>query len=328
MENFTKLNDLESAALGEIDLNANISFAELGRKLNVSKVTAAKIIERLQQRQIILGFSAVIDVGKIKHTAYGVFIKLKNISQNEYNKLIEKISSSGSVHGIAECAGPYDLMFALNTDHVYSLYEVLASIQQSFAKYFQDCRISTRISVNYYSREYLKTKMQLPRNASFVRTLSKTTEQISLDQLDKNILNILGKNARTPITEIANTLGIARTTVYNRISYLESKKVIIGYLTRIQSPKFGYQVFQLLVSLQNKSPVVVAQILKWASTEPSIIHAVHVLANWDFEITCEVSHQDEVQKIIRRLWSSGPELISNIEIALVFTLFHKYAFAI
>ncbi|MBP9838728.1 MAG: Lrp/AsnC family transcriptional regulator [Proteobacteria bacterium] len=328
METISKLSELEANALAEMDLNAGISFSSLGRKLNTSKVTASNLIERLVSRKVILGYSAVIDLSKIGYTAYGVFIKLKNITEKDYDKLITKISSHSSVHGIAECGGPYDLMFTINAEQIYTLHEVLSSLQQGYARFFQDCKISTRVTVNYYSREYLKRKMKLPREYSFSRTLRKSKSQLPLDDLDKKILNILAGNARIPITEIANKLKVARSTITNRITALESNKVIIGYLSRIQSPSYGYQVFQLRITLQNKSPQIVEQIFKWATTEPCIVHVVNVIANWDFEVTCEVPHQDELQKIIRRLNSYGTDIISDLEVALVFKLFYKYAFTI
>lgn len=328
MYSITKLSDLQTAVLYEIDLAANLSFAEIGRRIGVSKVAVVNAIERLKQEKIITGYSPVINVSKMGHSAYAVFLKLKNISKVEYNNLINQISSLKTVHGIAECGGPYDVMFALNTEDIYSLNESIAKLQQQFSKYFLECRISTRISVHYFTRAYLARKANLPRKATFVRRVCKKTEEAILDDIDKSILNILGKNARISITDIASQLKTTRTTVHKRIKLLETNKVILGYLAQIQSPNFGAHVFQILIYLQNKSPLVVDELVKWASNEKSIIHFVHVIANWDIEITCEVENQNEMQEIIRRLWSSGQASISNIEISLVFKLFQKYSFSI
>ena len=54
----------------------------------------------------------------------------------------------------------------------------------------------------------------------------------SLDETDRNLLNLLGRNARAPVTELARRLGVARTTVQARIERLERSGVIRGYTVR------------------------------------------------------------------------------------------------
>ncbi|MDE2430549.1 MAG: Lrp/AsnC family transcriptional regulator [Burkholderiales bacterium] len=53
--------------------------------------------------------------------------------------------------------------------------------------------------------------------------------RIDLDAIDKKILALLMDNARLPVTTIARSVGIARTTVIARIAALEKRQVIVGY---------------------------------------------------------------------------------------------------
>ncbi|MFZ6656228.1 Lrp/AsnC family transcriptional regulator [Undibacterium sp. TJN19] len=50
-----------------------------------------------------------------------------------------------------------------------------------------------------------------------------------LDDIDHKILALLMDNARLPVTTIAKSVGIARTTVIARIAALEKREVIAGY---------------------------------------------------------------------------------------------------
>ncbi len=49
------------------------------------------------------------------------------------------------------------------------------------------------------------------------------------DQIDRNLISILEKNARVPAAELARRVGLARTTVQERIERLERRGVILGY---------------------------------------------------------------------------------------------------
>ena len=54
-----------------------------------------------------------------------------------------------------------------------------------------------------------------------------------MDDLDKKLIQTLSDNARTPLTELARKLGVARTTVQSRIDRLEKTGTIRGYTLRM-----------------------------------------------------------------------------------------------
>ena len=54
-----------------------------------------------------------------------------------------------------------------------------------------------------------------------------------LDKVDKKIIQILQKNARTPLKEIAAQVFLSSPSVSARIEKLEHEGVIIGYTARV-----------------------------------------------------------------------------------------------
>src|SRR5689334_17353004 len=50
-----------------------------------------------------------------------------------------------------------------------------------------------------------------------------------LDITDRTLLALLRENARAPVTELARSLKLSRTTVQSRIERLERQRVIVGY---------------------------------------------------------------------------------------------------
>ncbi len=67
-----------------------------------------------------------------------------------------------------------------------------------------------------------------------------------LDEKDKEILDILMSNARTPFTEIAQRLNVSEGTVRKRIKRLEDEGVIREYTIDIDPAKLGYRSVTLL----------------------------------------------------------------------------------
>ena len=54
-----------------------------------------------------------------------------------------------------------------------------------------------------------------------------------MDELDKKLVAALAVNARTPVSTLAATLGLARTTVQARLERLERSSIIAGYTVRL-----------------------------------------------------------------------------------------------
>ena len=70
-----------------------------------------------------------------------------------------------------------------------------------------------------------------------------------MDQLDRRIIAALQANARASTTQIAATLGVARTTVHERINRMEQRGLIEGYSVRLGSTEDTPKV-QVIVMLE------------------------------------------------------------------------------
>lgn len=60
-----------------------------------------------------------------------------------------------------------------------------------------------------------------------------------IDEIDRNILNILQSDARTSNAEVARQVGMAPSAVFERIRKLEERGVIRGYTARIDPSAVG-----------------------------------------------------------------------------------------
>lgn len=56
-----------------------------------------------------------------------------------------------------------------------------------------------------------------------------------LDARDESIIALLRQNARTPLTELARSVGLSRSTTQERLRRLERSGVILGYTLRLRS---------------------------------------------------------------------------------------------
>lgn len=70
--------------------------------------------------------------------------------------------------------------------------------------------------------------------------------EANIDKLDKAILNILMKDARTPYLEIARTCNVSGATVHLRIQKLEKMEIIRGSRLIVDPSKLGIGICAFL----------------------------------------------------------------------------------
>ena len=65
---------------------------------------------------------------------------------------------------------------------------------------------------------------------------------IHLDEIDRSLLDLLRRSARTPISELARAVNLSPAPVSRRIERLERHGVIRGYVTVIDDPIGGANI--------------------------------------------------------------------------------------
>ncbi len=86
---------------------------------------------------------------------------------------------------------------------------------------------------------------------------------VELDERDRKLISMLQEDARTPTAALARVLGVARTTVVERLKRLEKSGVIAGYTVRLgdETQRARMRVHALL-SVDAKRTDAVVQALR------------------------------------------------------------------
>ncbi len=67
-----------------------------------------------------------------------------------------------------------------------------------------------------------------------------------IDDLDRQILRRLSKNARLSFREVAVKLGISTSTVSARVRRMEERSLIRGYLAEVDPAALGYELTAII----------------------------------------------------------------------------------
>ena len=103
--------------------------------------------------------------------------------------------------------------------------------------------------------------------------------QIEIDGIDKEILRNLMEDARKPILQIANKLGISGAAIHQRLKKLEQAGVISGSKYVVDNKVLGYKTMAFIgIYLEKASNN--SEVVKELKKIPEVLECHYTTGNW------------------------------------------------
>ena len=138
---------------------------------------------------------------------------------------------------------------------------------------------------------------------------------ITLDDIDRKILNLLQRDARMTNVAIAAEVGLAAPSVFERVRKMEQRGVIRGYTAAVDPAALGKTLtafIRLTVAYDQKHGAGIQAI----SRDPDVLECYSVAGEDCFIIKTKVGTPGELEALINRIRSRITVLRSVTMIAL------------
>ncbi|MGB1239187.1 MAG: Lrp/AsnC family transcriptional regulator [Pseudomonadales bacterium] len=122
---------------------------------------------------------------------------------------------------------------------------------------------------------------------------------MKLDDLDTKLLELLKRDARKPITSLAQILGVTRLTVQKRLANLEQQQVIAGYTLRT-GEAFNAVRFRAQ-ALLNVEGGVGSALINYLHAIEEITSVYTVAGNVDVIVWIEAPDSDAIDSALARI---------------------------
>lgn len=116
------------------------------------------------------------------------------------------------------------------------------------------------------------------------------------DTLDKRIIRELQRNARASTSTIAQALGVARSTVHERIARMEKDGTIAGYSV-VLSRNPGDETVQILMMLEIRQQDT-RKVLQRLNTYPEIQVVFSINGEFDLFLSAEAPRVEDLDILI------------------------------
>jgi Lrp/AsnC family leucine-responsive transcriptional regulator len=121
----------------------------------------------------------------------------------------------------------------------------------------------------------------------------------SLDRIDRKILDILQRDGRIAITELAQQVGLSATPCADRVRRMERAGVITGYHAHVSPKALGRNLLVFLeIKLAAKSDEVFEKIKNELQRIPDVMECHLVSGDFDYLIKARIPDMHDYRTLL------------------------------
>ena len=126
-----------------------------------------------------------------------------------------------------------------------------------------------------------------------------------IDDIDLALIELLQKDARTPQAQLATQVGLAASSVNERIRKLGERGLIEGYHAQISAEAMGYDLLAFLYIAWSR-PETEKIFLKKVLSQPVVMEAHHVTGTWNYMLKVRVKNTRMLEGLLAKVIKAVP----------------------
>ena len=136
----------------------------------------------------------------------------------------------------------------------------------------------------------------------------------SYDSLDRELISLLRKDGRAPLSKLAEKLNVSRGTVQNRLDRLQASGILLGFTVRVRED-YGLDAIRaiMMIEVVGKSTSQVIRLLR-GFPELVIMHSTN--GAWDLVVEIQTSSLPDFDRVLREVRMIDGVLNSETSILL------------
>ena len=228
--------------LFELEFNARQSDTQLAKKVGLKREVVAYRLKRLEQKNVILKYHAIVNSMNLGQMMYRTYFKLQKTNPDKEREINQYLL--GKFNWVTKVRGPWDIATMTFVSNNYEFDELLKEVLSIYGEFIADYWFAIMTKLHHCKRNYL-----LNTEDYTDVILQKTDQQIDLDELDFKLLTYLAKFGRERYLEIARKFNVNEKLIRDRVKRLIHNKIILGFTTLLNIPLLGRKYYKLHLPL-------------------------------------------------------------------------------
>jgi len=141
---------------------------------------------------------------------------------------------------------------------------------------------------------------------------NKTISVREIDRIDRKILRVLQDEARVPMTELAERVGLSVTPCAERVRRLEQEGVIQGYHARLSPHRLGFNLLVFVeLRLSAKSGPIFEQFRREVSKLTNVLECHLVSGDFDYLLKVRIPEMAAYRQVLGDMLLKLPAAVES-----------------
>lgn len=308
-----KLDKIDYKILAELDFDSRLPSSKIAKGLKISRNIVDYRIKQLVEKGVIMAFNTFIDAAKFNLISWKVYVRYQDMTPEKEKELLQYLENHPKVWWVIRCAGAYDLMFCLLAETIHDFYHDMLGFNTLFGTYVAETELTSHIDPEFYTRGYLGKESVIPSRPFLVKP-TKT----EFDELDIKLFDLLGRNCRMPITEMAKKLGSTPRIIKYKMDRWEKEEVLTWNRIVLDASKLGREYYKTLLNFKDITREKEKKFIGFCRAHSDIINISRAAGPWDFEFECEVESYHKYNELMQEVRRAFPDIIKQYRSLLIY----------
>jgi len=296
----TDISKKDSLILYYLNKNCRMPASQIGKKIHLSKQSTIEKIKKIKKEYINF-YNIWPNYSKLGFTSYKLFFKIKNLTLEEKEIFIQKLSQINQLVWVASTDGIYDFISAICVKNNQELSIIIKQIKNNLNTKNFEIEIIPQIKAWIYGRDYLNPNHKINDRKFITLSGDRKEEKIFLTETEQKILLELSKNPRIKITDLAQKINEKTEKTNYYFKQLIKKEIIKKFSFIPKEEVYPFTTYKLYIEFTNLTQKEEKNLLDLAQKELKLIHILFCTGKWDCEINLEVLNQREFNQILTNI---------------------------
>lgn len=311
------LNDKERAILAAAEMDAARSVALLAKETDLREHVVRYHLHGMAERGIIQKPQPFINMYRLGYVEYVISLSLAAPDEDQRTRFIEKIRSLDTIALAAEIGGNFQYGLLVCTRDIGELYRTLQELSQ-FGGRISRQSLGLRMAYTRFARTYLYEEKREDRSSLHY---SIHDERVDPSDVNTELLSAIALPDKNTLNELSQVTGLPIATVERHKKTLEQRRIIEGYIHRVNTAKLGLQQFRLQIATGSIHQTTRDALFNFAAAHPEIVTFEEFLGDWSFVMSVETENALDVVSITNSLYEQFGNTITSINSFLIYRFF-------
>lgn len=309
-----KLDIIDQKILTVLIKNSRASALEVAKIIKHNYPTVINKINKLIDNGVIRSFYPILQFPGIGIRRYmGVYLKLKDLSELEQNRLISDLAKNPFLIHVYELEGVWNIFLLLTTNYIKEARDTMDFVKQRCKENLVSFILMPTFTISPLNRKFfLDIEFEVKHEDKF--PLVHLEREVKLDSIDIKILDYLRLNAKAPLEEIARVVKLQSSALIYRLNKYLKINLIRYYSIDIDPEILGYSQYLMFINMQGDTQAKDSLIKYLKENVKQAYHYFEYIGHWELVITFCVKSREEMDKIKNEIMNKFRDEIKANEV--------------